>query len=355
MPSETEIINALRAVIDPELNRNIVDLGMVRNLAITPSGMVSFTLAFTIKGCPLKDQITRSAHKAVSALPGVNGVEIIQGEMTAGERQALFGEKTNLPPRLAQFNQVRQVIAVMSGKGGVGKSSVTALLAVALSRQGLKAGILDADITGPSIPRLFGLPPGGVETNDLGILPLVTPERIKVMSANLLVKSEDDPIIWRGPMISATIKQFWEDVIWGKLDVLLVDLPPGTSDANLTVMQSIPVNGVILVTTPQELAGMVVRKAARMLDHLNIPIVGLVENMSFYTCPETGSRHEIFGPSHAGEIAEKVQISAWTKLPINPLITRAGDQGEIETVDLPELRELANGLALQIFTPAIDH
>ena len=351
MPSEAEILDALQRVMDPELGRSIVDLGMVRNLSVTSAGHVNFILAFTIKGCPLKDQITRNARQAVSALPGVTGVEITQGEMTPSERQALFGDKPAQPPKLAQFNQIKQVVAVMSGKGGVGKSSVTALLAAALARQGYKVGILDADITGPSIPRLFGLPAGGVEGNDLGILPLVTPGKIKVMSANLLVRTEDDPIIWRGPMISATIKQFWEEVIWGKLDFLLVDLPPGTSDATLTVMQSLPVNGVILVTTPQELAGMVVRKAARMLDQLNIPVLGLVENMGFFTCPETGRRHEIFGPSHASEIAAKLGITAWTTLPIEPQVTIAGDKGEIESTNLVEIESLATKLTTLVAVP----
>ena len=340
MPVESEILEALQRVIDPELRRNIVDLGMVRNLSIDEKGRVKFTLAFTIRGCPLKDKITQDARSVITALPGVTAVEIIEGEMTAGERKALFDKSPSQPPKLAQFNHIGQVIAVMSGKGGVGKSSITALLAASLARRGLRIGILDADITGPSIPRLFGLPAGGIEGNDLGILPQITPGKIKVMSANLLVKTEDDPIIWRGPMISATIKQFWEDVIWGKLDVLLVDLPPGTSDATLTVMQSLPVDGVVLVTTPQELAAMVVRKAANMLDHLNVPIVGLVENMSYFKCPETGINHEIFGPSHAGEIAEKINTTSWTTLPVNPLIAQSGDRGKIEEVNLTEIDHL---------------
>ncbi len=344
MPSENEVLNALQRVIDPELRRNIVELGMVRNLTVQKTGQVKFTLAFTIRGCPLKDKITHEARSAVAALPGVTGVDIIEGEMTPGERRALF-EKTPMQlPKLAQFNQINHVFAVMSGKGGVGKSSVTALLAVNLARQGLRIGILDADITGPSIPKLFGLPAGGIEGTELGILPPITPGKIKVMSSNLLVKSEDDPIIWRGPMISGTIKQFWEDVIWGRLDVLLVDLPPGTSDATLTVMQSLPVNGVILVTTPQELSAMVVRKAVNMLDHLNIPIVGLVENMSYFPCPDTGAHHEIFGPSHAAEIAEKVGIPSWTTLPIDPQISQAGDKGEIERIQLAEIEDLATNL-----------
>ena len=345
MLSETEILNALTRVIDPELGRNIVDLGMVRSLSVTKAGKVKFTLAFTVRGCPLREQIAKSARLAVEALPGITGVEVVMGEMTPEERRAVFGGTPPAPPKLAQFNQVKQVIAVMSGKGGVGKSSVTALLAVALARRGLKVGVLDADITGPSIPKLFGLPAGGVEGNDMGILPPVTAEGVRVMSVNLLVRGEDDPIVWRGPMISGTIKQFWTDVIWGKLDILLVDLPPGTSDTALTVMQTLPVNGVVLVTTPQELAAMVVRKAVHMLNQLNIPVVGLVENMSYFTCPETGSQHAIFGPSHAKEIADLVCIPAWTRLQIDPQIAIAGDNGQIGTLHPEEIEGLAEKMA----------
>jgi ATP-binding protein involved in chromosome partitioning len=344
MPSENEIMTALQRVLDPELGKNIVELGMIRNLSVTDTGKVKFTLAFTIRGCPLREQITRSARQAVESLPGITGVEIIEGEMTPEERQALFGGTPPAPPKLAEFNKIKQVIAVMSGKGGVGKSSVTALLAVALAKDGYKVGILDADITGPSIPKLFGFRPGGVEGTNMGILPPISPEGVRIMSANLLVKDEDDPIVWRGPMISGTIKQFWTEVIWGKLDVLLVDLPPGTSDATLTVMQSLPVNGAILVTTPQELAAMVVRKAVKMLNQLNIPIFGLVENLSYFVCPETGTQHAIFGPSHAQEIADLACISAWTRLPIDPQIAIAGDNGQIETVKLAELNDLVKKL-----------
>jgi len=345
MPAENEILSALRRVLDPELGRNIVDLGMVRDLSVTQAGAVRFTLAFTIRGCPLREQILKSARQTVEAVPGVTGVEIVAGEMTPEERRAVFGGTPPAPPKLAQFNQIKRVVAVMSGKGGVGKSSVTALLACALARRGLKVGVLDADITGPSIPRLFGLPSGGVEGNDMGILPPITTEGVRVMSVNLLVRGEDDPIVWRGPMISGTIKQFWAEVIWGKLDVLLVDLPPGTSDATLTVMQSLPVNGVVLVTTPQELAAMVVRKAVNMLNQLTIPVVGLVENMSYFACPETGIQHAVFGPSHAQEIADLVGIPAWTRLAIDPQIAVAGDNGQIGTLRLAEIEGLAEKLA----------
>jgi ATP-binding protein involved in chromosome partitioning len=352
MPSENDIIAALRRVVDPELGRNVVDLGMVRNISISRNGKVKFTLAFTVSHCPLREQLTRNAEQVVAGVPGVTKVEIIQSEMTPDERKAALGTIQPGTLKPSQFNQIKQVVAVMSGKGGVGKSSVTALLASAMAHHGLSVGILDADVTGPSIPKLFGLPPGGVEGSQMGILPPLTPDGIKVMSVNLLVKDEDDPVVWRGPVITATIKQFWTEVIWSKLDFLLVDLPPGTSDATLTVMQSLPVTGVILVTTPQELATMVVRKATHMLQKLNIPILGLVENMSYFVCPETGTQHNIFGPSHAKEIADLVGISTWTRLQIDPNIATSGDNGRISTVNIKEIDNLVVEMLQPVGAPA---
>jgi Mrp family chromosome partitioning ATPase len=220
----------------------------------------------------------------------------------------------------------------MSGKGGVGKSSVAAMLAVALRRQGKRVGVLDADITGPSIPKMFGLhdpPPMG----PIGIIPAETEEGIRVMSINLLLPSEDEAVIWRGPLISGAIKQFWGDVVWGRLDYLVVDLPPGTSDASLTVMQSMPLDGVVLVTSPQGLAGMVVRKAARMADHLAVPVIGVVENMSYAVCPKCGERIEVFGPSQAEAVAWRVRTTLLGRLPLDPELAQRCDAGEIEAYE----------------------
>jgi len=230
--------------MDPELNRNLVELGMIREIKVSDDNMVSFTIALTIAGCPLKAQIEKDAREAVMKLAGVKDVQITMGEMTAEERQAIFGKAAPELPKLNQFNKIGKVVAVMSGKGGVGKSSITALLAIHLTRQGLRVGVLDADITGPSIPKLFGLKSGGLRGSEQGILPEITSSGIRVISANLLVPSEEVAIIWRGPMITSAIKQFWNDVLWGMLDVLLVDLPPGTSDAALTVMQTLPVTAL---------------------------------------------------------------------------------------------------------------
>lgn len=347
MATIDEINNALKKVYDPELNRNVVELGMIRDLTVSPDGKVEFTLAFTVKGCPMRDQITRSARAMVEVLPGVRELVITESAMTEEERKAVWAGMQTQTPKLSQFSQIKHVIAVMSGKGGVGKSSVTALLACTLARQGFKVGILDADITGPSIPRLFGLPSGGVEGGEMGLLPAITGLGLRAMSMNLLVKEENSPVVWRGPMISAVIKQFWTDVIWGKLDYLIVDMPPGTSDAALTVIKTLPLDGVVLVTTPQDLATMVVRKAVSMLAQLEVNILGLVENMSYFTCPETGLKHAIFGPSHAGQIAAETGIPAWTCLQIVPELAAAADSGQIEQIQLPEMDELVRQLISQ--------
>jgi len=347
MPSEKEILAALQQVMDPELGRNLVELGMIHDINIGKTGKVAFTMALTVPGCPMRDQMAASARKAVMALKGVRDVEINFRGMTEEERRAVTGSGSTLP-KLNQFNHVKQVLAVMSGKGGVGKSSVTALIGAALARRKFKVGILDADITGPSIPKLFGLPPGGLRSSEQGILPGVTKTGIKVISINLLLPDEDTPVIWRGPMVSGAIKQFWTDVLWGTLDYMLVDLPPGTSDAALTVMTTLPINGVLLVTTPQQLAVMVVRKALFMLNQVNVPISGVVENMSYYNCPDTGSRHEIFGPSHAAEIAEAAGVAFQAQIPIIPTIATLCDAGQIEDVRIPEIESLVEQILVPV-------
>ena len=340
MPTQDQLIAELTKVSDPELGRSIVELGMVKDLKITEAGLVTFTLALTIPGCPMKSQMERDARMALLSVEGVKEVKITFGAMSEEERRKVLGNAQPQLPKLNQFNHIKKVIAVLSGKGGVGKSSVAALLACELTRAGKKVGILDADITGPSIPRLFGLPAGGLRGSDQGILPAVTKLGIKVISTNLMVPDENVAVIWRGPMISGTIQQFWGEVLWGTLDVLLVDLPPGTSDAALTVMQSIPVDGVVLVSTPQQLAGMVVRKADSMLKQLKIPVLGVVENMSYYPCPDSGKNHLIFGPSHALELAKAVDTALSIQLPIDPSIAELGDAGKIEEARRPELADL---------------
>lgn len=335
-----QVLDALSKVKDPELDRNLVELGMVKDLSISPEGAVSFTLMLTIPSCPMKNQMERDARAAVSAIPGVTGVNITFGAMSDEDRRKIFASGTPKLPKLNSFNQVKRVIAVMSGKGGVGKSSVTALLACELARACKKVGILDADITGPSIPRLFGLPAGGLRGSKQGILPAVTGSGIKVVSTNLMVPTEDAAVIWRGPMIAGMIQQFWNEVLWGSLDVLLVDLPPGTSDAALTVMQSLPVNGVVLVTSPQQLSGMVVKKASAMLKQLNVPVLAVVENMSYFTCPDCGEMHEIFGPSHLEDLMQSVGGQTTARLPLDPALTTQADAGRIEDYDAAKITRL---------------
>lgn len=221
------------------------------------------------------------------------------------------------------------VIAVMSGKGGVGKSSVTSLLACAFSKKGSKVGVLDADITGPSLPKMFGIK-GMADSNGFAIIPPITSTGIKIMSLNLLIPNEDDPVIWRGPILAGAVKQFWTDVAWGDLDYLIVDLPPGTGDVPLTVMQSLPLNGLVIVSSPQDLAAMIVRKAIKMARQMNIPILGLVENMSGAVCPHCGQEIPLFGHGHGKEMAEKFGIPFLGSLPVDPKLSQLCDEGKVE-------------------------
>jgi hybrid cluster-associated redox disulfide protein len=253
--------------------------------------------------------------------------------------------------RRARFGRV---VPVMSGKGGVGKSLTTALFAVGLRRAGKKVGILDADITGPSIPRLFGLrEPLGLESDPSTPpgqqpRPLMTPAKtraaIEVVSSNLLTDKEDTAMIWRGPILSGVIRQFYEQALWSDLDYLLIDLPPGTSDAPLTVLQSLAVDGIVLVTMPQKLATMIVRKAANLVHQLKKPIVGVVENMSYFVAPDTGVRYDVFGPSYANEVAELAKAPVLARLPIDPNLVALADDGRVEEIDDPVVDTLAAGL-----------
>ncbi len=329
MVTEKQVREALKEVMDPELKKSLVDLGMVREVEVQDSE-VSITLALTTLACPLKDTIVGDTEAAVKRLDGVEGVQVKLEEMTDEERARIMaGVQKSSEGVAAQFNKVDKVIAVMSGKGGVGKSLVTGMLAVALRRQGLRVGILDADITGPSIPKMFGLKERPSST-PMGIVPVRSGMGIPIMSINLLLPHEDDAVIWRGPLIAGAIKQFWGDVFWGDLDYLLVDLPPGTADAPLTVMQSLPLNGIVLVTSPQELAGMVVRKAAQMALQLHIPILGVIENMSYAICPHCGEKHEIFGPSHADEVAALMNVPVLGQIPLDSRIATLCDEGKVE-------------------------
>jgi len=342
MPTVEQVREALARVMDPELNRNIVELGMVHDISIDDD-IVSFTLALTVMACPMRNQMQEEARQQLLALPGVRDVHIQLREMTPEEKRAVLGEPENAGSASA-YNHIKRVIAVVSGKGGVGKSTVSALLAIALQRQGYRVGLLDADITGPSIPRMLltGQPrPYG---SPMGILPVSTSDGIKVMSINLLLENPEQAVIWRGPLISGAIQQFFGDVAWGDLDYLVVDLPPGTSDASLTVMQSLPLDGIILVTTPQSLSGMVVRKAWSMAQQLSIPVIGIVENMSYAICPNCGHRFELYGPSHADELAASVGAPLLARLPIQPGLTELADTGRLGEAEVKDLDALTAAL-----------
>ncbi|NLO10118.1 MAG: Mrp/NBP35 family ATP-binding protein [Clostridiales bacterium] len=241
-------------------------------------------------------------------------------------------EKIDFSEKLHDMSKVKKVIGVVSGKGGVGKSLITSMLAVAMNRKGYHTAILDADVTGPSIPKAFGIKEKAIG-NELGLYPVKTKTGIDIMSVNLLLKNDTDPVVWRGPIIAGTVKQFWTDVIWNDVDYMFIDMPPGTGDVPLTVFQSIAVDGIIIVTSPQELVSMIVSKAVKMAEMMNIPIIGLVENMSYFTCPDNGKDYQIFGESHIDEIADKHKLKVLAKLPIDPRISTACDRGMIELFD----------------------
>ena len=229
-------------------------------------------------------------------------------------------------------SNVKKVIGVVSGKGGVGKSSVTSMLAVATQRMGYKVAILDADITGPSIPQAFGIKDKATGTDEM-IFPVESKTGITVMSVNALLEDTTDPVVWRGPVLSGVIEQFWNNVVWGDIDVMFVDMPPGTGDVALTVFQSLPLDGIVIVTSPQELVSMIVEKAVKMAQLMNVPVIGIVENMSYFMCPDCGKKHRIFGESHVDAVAAKYGIDNLAEIPMNTKIAAACDKGMIELFD----------------------
>jgi len=312
MVTEQQIRESLEEILTPGAMRSPVKLNLVREIIISDQ-KVDITLASAALNSGAQDWLKSKISETVTQLPGMSQVNINFTETTPKE-----------------VNDISHVIAIMSGKGGVGKSLVAALLGIALARQGKEVGILDADITGPSIPKMFGM--GGVRpsSSETGILPVLSKLGISIMSINLLLEHEDDAVIWRGPIISKVIQQFWEDVLWGKLDYLIVDLPPGTADAPLTVMQTLPVSGIVIVFSPQELAAMVVKKAVRMAKQMKIPILGVVENMSYLTLPDSGKKLELFGKSRSQEMTEAAGAPLLAQIPIDPELAQLCDQGKIE-------------------------
>ena len=265
--------------------------------------------------------------------------EVLHGRSKAAQGPAGFKQN--------EYTKIHHVIGVISGKGGVGKSFVCGSLAVELARSGARVGILDADITGPSIPKMLGLAgERATAVNDI-LVPATTKGGIEVMSANLVLENETDPIVWRGPVIAGALRQFFEECAWGELDYLLVDMPPGTGDVPLTVFQSLPVDGIIVVTSPQDLVGMIVTKALNMAQMMHIPVLGLVENYSYFQCPDCGKRHAIFGESHIDQAAANLGLKVLAKLPIDPAVAAACDAGKVEELEPNYLSDVAKALAEQ--------
>ena len=245
--------------------------------------------------------------------------------------------KESFLEKLNEFSSVKKVIGIVSGKGGVGKSLVTSLLASAVNKKGYSTAVLDADITGPSIPKVFGIKEKAGTYDGKNIMPVETESGIKIMSINLLMENETDPVVWRGPVIAGCVKQFWTDVVWGDVDYMFVDMPPGTGDVPLTVFQSLPVDGIIVVTSPQELVSMIVEKAVKMANLMNIPVLGIVENLSYFVCPDCGKKHSIYGESNIDKISKEFGIDTVAKLPIDPKFAKLSDMGQIEKYDAKDI------------------
>ena len=260
---------------------------------------------------------------------------------SCGSNCASRKEPQSLLEKPHELSKIKKVIGIVSGKGGVGKSLVTSMLAVEMMRRGEKTAILDADITGPSIPRAFGIK-DRADSSEIGLFPVESKLGVKIMSVNLLLENDTDPVIWRGPVIAGVVKQFWTDVVWGDVDYMFVDMPPGTGDVPLTVFQSLPIDGIVVVASPQELVGMIVEKAVNMAKMMNVPVLGLVENMSYFECPDCGKRHSIFGDSNIDALAEKHGISEVVKIPINPVLAASCDSGMIELFAGDWLKGLAD-------------
>ena len=262
---------------------------------------------------------------------------------SCGENCPSRDKKPDFRAAANAHSNVKKVIGVVSGKGGVGKSLITSLMAVIMRRRGLNSAILDADITGPSIPKAFGVH-GMLGATEEGIIPAQSTTGVKLVSLNLMLENETDPVVWRGPVIAGTVKQFWTDVVWDEVDYMFVDMPPGTGDVPLTVFQSLPVDGILIVTSPQELVGMIVEKAVHMAQMMNVPVLGLVENMSYFQCDECNKKHYIFGQSHVEEIAARNGIANTAQLPMDPTLAAAVDKGMIEMFDGLWLEQIADAL-----------
>ncbi len=339
--TENQVMAALSKVQEPELHKDLVTLNMVRDVKIE-GGKVSLTVVLTTPACPLRGQIEREASAAVKAIPGVEAVEIHMDSSVPSDRR--------ISGRLDIG--VRNAIAVGSGKGGVGKSTVAVNLAVALAQTGAQVGLLDADIYGPNVPLMMGVSEMPHSEDGKKIQPLAS-YGVKLMSMGFLIDSKT-PLIWRGPMIHGAIRQFLQDVDWGNLDYLVVDLPPGTGDASLSLAQSLPLTGAVLVTTPQEVSMADVVRGVAMFQHLEVPVLGVVENMSYYVCPGCGDKTYIFGQGGGRRVADEMKIPFLGEVPIDPRIREGGDTGQPIVHVAPEseagqaLRSIAQNVAARV-------
>ena len=339
--TESLVYKSLSRIRHPDIHdRNLVALGMIPEINIEDDH-ISVMLALPSLENPNKQSLVNAIQKAIEEVGEEVDVKVSVKEMDAEQRVKFSALSNGAQISPNPLRHISKVIAMMSGKGGVGKSSIAGLLASALRQRGYQVGVLDADITGPSIPMMFGayqIPESGSQ----GILPVNSRTGIKLMSINLLLSDKDQPVIWRGPLIGRAIQQFWDEIEWGELDFLIVDLPPGTADASLTVMQSLPLDGIVLVTSPQDLAGLVVRKAANMAKQLGIPLIGLVENMSFLVCPECGEKILVFGKSQAESSAEMIGTPMLGHIPLDTLLSVLCDCGTIEDYHNEELERITD-------------
>src|SRR5712692_7414016 len=351
------VMETLRGVLDPEIGRNIVDLNMVRDVVVA-DGNVTVKIALTVAHCPLAKTLQTDVENAVRKLGDIKSVKVDTTTMTRRELEELklklqvaspsSGQKTGptLSPGIERLGKrgVRSIIAIISGKGGVGKSFVTSVLASELRRRGYEVGVLDADLTGPSIAKVLGVAGKPYKGPSGSIVPVKTKTGIKVMSINLVLDDPSMPVIWRGPIVNSVIRQLYWDVDWGDLHYLLVDLPPGTSDAPLTVFQSLPLDGVIVVSSPQELASMIVSKAVNMAKKMDAPILGLVENMSYLKCPSCGERVNVFGEPKGEKLASSLGLPFLGAIPLDPSIAQLSDEGRIEDFSSPIIASIADEL-----------
>lgn len=342
MVSEAQVLQALRAVRDPDLHRDIVDLGFVKQLKIA-GGKVSFDVELTTPACPVKEDLKKQCLEFVSQLPGVEAVEVT---MTAQPVKVVGGKRTAL------LEKVRHIVAIASGKGGVGKSTATANLAVALAQTGAKVGVLDADIYGPSMNMMFDVKEAPVLDDKQKLHPVLV-QGIKVVSMAMFADDEK-PVIWRGPMVSQMIQNFVHNVVWGELDYLLIDMPPGTGDVQLTLTQSAPISGGVIITTPQDVSVLDAKKGLKMFQRVSVPVLGVVENMSYFICDQCDKRHHIFRQGGGKRIATSLGMPFLGEIPIEPEVAEGGDLGNPivrrspQSASAKAYREIAGALASQL-------